>query len=174
MHSSPKIGDSESRYLSKKINDAEMMISFLDKRSQTLLQCTKIMVHRQAQFFLQGRDQLIPLSLQDVAEEMNVAVSTVSRTIRDKYMKCDYGIIPIKSLFMRSSEVYPVEGKHKNVLQIKQIIREIVFQEDKSKPLKDSEIANLLHEKKVYIARRTVSKYRDELGIFPANIRRIG
>lgn len=170
----PNVEDKAAKYISEKIYHAEMIISFLDKRSQTLLQCAKIMVQKQSAFFLLGKDHLLPLSLQDVAEEMNVAISTVSRAIRDKYIKCNYGIIPIKSLFMRSSEVYPSEGKIKNVLQIKQIIKELIQQEDKSKPLNDSAIANILHERGIHIAKRTVSKYRDELGIFPVAIRRVG
>ena len=151
--------------INKQIKQAEMIISFINKRKTTLLLCAKLMVQKQTSFFIYGKQFLQPLSMQVIANELNLSISTVSRTINGKYMKCKYGVLPLKVLLMITTELFPVGGQTRNAFQIRYMINNIIQNENKQKPLKDSEIVDILKQSGIIIARRTIAKYRDELGI---------
>ena len=155
--------DAEVRdYLEGKIKQSVITIKSIEQRRATLLGCAQVILKRQKQFFSTGTGNLLPLTLSDVANEINIHESTVSRAIRDKYIQCVHGTFPLSYFFSRS--VPAGEGKM-SAAEVKNAIRELIEQEDCRKPLSDQKICDILAERKVDISRRAVAKYRDEMGI---------
>ena len=160
----PKIKLSSSD-ISDKINyqNALNLIKAIEKRYITLEKILNILIVKQSDFFFFGKEHLKTLTLKDITSELNLHISTISRAIKEKFIETPQGIIEIKSLFIGSSES----------IIIKKLIEEFIHNENKYFPLSDEKISYLLKNKGFSVARRTVAKYRDELGILSTRERKI-
>lgn len=162
--------DETRRYLKDKIRSAESFIKNVDRRKDTVTRITQIILEVQAEFFEDGRGLLRPLRLEDVAVEIGVHLSTVSRGVTGKYMATPYGLFELKHFF--SGGYRTTTGTDVAATSIKQRLRELVREEDPAKPLSDQKLAEMLSDEGVTVARRTVAKYREELRIEPSWARR--
>lgn len=147
-------------YLNGKLRQAKWVIQSVEQRRSTLMNCARCIVDRQERFFRQGPGHLRPLTLADVAAELGVHESTVSRAVRDKYLQCTHGVFPLGYFFTRE---LGEEGATAD--RAKTLLRTLIDGEDKKKPLSDQKLAQLLEAEGVALSRRTVAKYRDEMGI---------
>ena len=155
--------DQEVRdYLTDKLRQAGGILQSLEQRESTLLRCAQVIVQRQASFFREGARGLAPLRLSDVAEELGLHESTVSRAVREKYLQCGRGTYPLHYFFSRNtaSQGGPVGGKAARAL-----LRRLIDREDKTCPLSDQKLCQAMAELGCPISRRTVAKYREEFGI---------
>lgn len=162
--------DETRRYLKDKIRSAESFIKNVDRRKSTVGRITEIILEVQRDFFEDGKGPLRPLRLEDVAVEIGVHLSTVSRGVTGKYMATPYGLFELKHFF--SGGYRTSTGMDVAATTIKQRLRELVKEEDPAKPLSDQKLAEMLSAEGVDVARRTVAKYREELGIEPSWARR--
>lgn len=171
MLKSGSTADDETRkYLKDKIRSAESFIKNVDRRKSTVGRITEIILEVQRDFFEDGTGPLRPLRLEDVAVEIGVHLSTVSRGVTGKYMATPYGLFELKHFF--SGGYRTSTGMDVAATTIKQRLRELVREEDSAKPLSDQKLAEMLSAEGVDVARRTVAKYREELGIEPSWARR--
>lgn len=157
------------KYIHSKYNQYKTLEYNLQRRIDTISIIGKCIVKAQYKFFMQETDALAPLLIRDVAQKLQMSESTVSRTINGKYIQTDFGVFELKEFFSRRSKV--TVGEEQSVDQVKAKIRGILNNEDKRKPLSDQVISEMLVADGLQIARRTVAKYREELG-FPATSRR--
>lgn len=158
--------DEEARdYVKDKINNALFLIKSIEHRKSTIYKVLCEIVNLQKDYFDLGEKYLKPMTLKDIAEKINMNESTVSRAIKDKYINTSIGTIKIKDLFTTKMTLNNnvEEGISTNI--IKKEIKELIDEEDKSKPFSDQEICNMLNEKGMNISRRTVAKYREEMNI---------
>ena len=129
------------------------------------------LAHLQKDFFMEGDESLIkPLVLQDIADAIHMDLSTVSRACNNKYVQTDFGIYPLKFFF--SEALKDTEGADVSTRAIRQALREVIDTEDKTAPLGDEQIVEMLRERGLVVARRTVAKYRDLMGIPVARMRK--
>ena len=164
--------DSETNsYVKDKINQALFLIKSIEQRKNTLHKVLECVVDKQKEFFKFGKQYIKPLTLKEVAEIINVHDSTVSRAIKDKYVLTSYGTIKIKDLFA-SGLTSSNSDDDMATIKIKNEIKRIIEEENKNKPLSDQIISNMLGEKNMNISRRTVAKYREELGIKSSSMRK--
>ena len=154
-------------FLKQKVDAAQGFINAVKQRQQTLLS----IIDLQRPFFLEGDESLLrPMILKDVAERAKLDISTVSRVSNSKYVQTNYGIYSLKFFF---SDGYTTEnGEELSIREIKRILQECIDKEDKEKPYTDDELADILKAKGYPIARRTVAKYRQQLNIPVARLRR--
>jgi len=166
-------GDKETlRFLRNKQNDAQGFIDLLQQRHDTIVRVMRYIVKHQRQFLLTGNsDLLVPLRQREVAEATGLDISTVSRMANSKYLQTDFGTIPLKDCF--SKGMATDDGEEVAVDTIKQCLSDAISKEDKQAPLSDDALAKLFNERGLPIARRTVAKYREQLGIPVARLRRI-
>ena len=157
-------------YLKKKLESAQGLISAIQQRRATVQSVVEEIVDRQNDFFRKGEMHLKPLKMQEVADEVGVHVSTVSRAISDKYAQTPQGIYALKFFF--TGGVEKENGEMESWEVVKQKLLKIVQNEDKSDPLSDEAIADKLQEEGIEIARRTVSKYRKNLDIPSSRMRK--
>lgn len=151
-------------FLKEKLKVAEFLLKALDSRYSTLYKVGEVILQTQKDFFEKGIKYLNPLTLRDVAQKTGLHESTISRVISHKYVDTPLGIFPLKFFFTTGYNT--VSGKSISALAIKDYIKEIIENEDPKKPYSDSQIAKILKEKYgIKIARRTITKYREELNI---------
>lgn len=153
------------QYVNNSIRDARWFINSIYLRNKTLLKIATVIVEFQRNFFMKGPRYLAPLTLKDVAEEVNVHETTVSRISNAKYMQTEWGIYPIKYFFTNSISGPGSTGSRFSKEGVKETIREILEGDRSDKRLSDQKISNLLKQQGINIARRTVAKYRSELSI---------
>ena len=159
------------QFLKQKLDSAKWFIEAIEQRHQTLFQTINAIVNFQKEYFLTGEEKnLKPMILKDIAEIINMDISTVSRVANSKYIDTPYGIKLLKSYF--SEGMKNSEGDEISTIEIKKILKEIVNEEDKNKPLSDIELSDKLSKKGYKVARRTVSKYREQLDISVARLRK--
>jgi len=170
LRSGSTADDETRKYLKDKIRSAESFIKNVDRRKDTVSRITQIILEVQSEFFEDGHGLLRPLRLEDVAVELGVHLSTVSRGVTGKYMATPYGLFELKHFF--SGGYRTTSGMDIAATSIKQRLRELVHAEDPVKPLSDQKLAELLSDEGVTVARRTVAKYREELHIEPSWARR--
>lgn len=157
-------------FIKSKIEAAHNFIDALRQRNETLMQTMTAIVAYQREFFLQGDSSFLrPMVLKDIAEIIKLDVSTVSRVCNNKYVQTQFGIFPLKHFF--SEAITKQDGGEISTREIKEAVRELIATEDKSRPITDDELVELLHQKGYSIARRTVAKYREQLGIPVARLR---
>lgn len=155
-------GDTEvQQYLKEKLRQAQWMLACLEKRQSTLQRCADLILQTQSDFFQGATAHLTPMTMRAAAERMQVHESTVGRCVKDKYLQCRQGTFPLRYFF--SGEVNGFSGQ-----AVRMEIRALVRAEDGHRPLSDSRIADMLDAKGISVARRTVAKYRQEMGIPPA------
>jgi RNA polymerase sigma-54 factor len=158
-------------YIREKIRAGKFLIKSLHQRQSTLLNIGKEIVHRQHEFMEKGSAFLKPLTMVQVAEVVGVHETTVSRAVAGKYMQTPQGLFEMKYFF--TSGLQTADGASMANTSVKEMIEEIFKNEDGTKPLSDQEVVAMLKAKGINIARRTVAKYRGELGILPSNLRRV-
>jgi RNA polymerase sigma-54 factor len=155
--------------IKKQFARAKWFIASIYQRRETLLKIMRAIVELQREFFETG-ENLRPMIYKDVAEKAGVDISTVSRAVNQKYVQMDFGIYRLRDLF--SEKVNTSNGTEVSIKELKEKIKQIIEQEDPRKPLTDDQIAEILRSQGFNIARRTVAKYRDQLGIPTARLRR--
>jgi len=159
------------QFLKQKLDSAKWFIEAIEQRHQTLFQTINAIVNFQKEYFLTGEEKnLKPMILKDIAEIINMDISTVSRVANSKYIDTPYGIKLLKSYF--SEGMKNSEGDEISTIEIKKILKEIINKENKNKPLSDIELSDKLFKKGYKVARRTVSKYREQLDISVARLRK--
>lgn len=159
-------------YAKQKVDAAQTFIGLIVRRRQTLMAVMQGIVDFQTEFFVENDDEtfLRPLTLKDIAQKVGVDISTVSRVTNSKYVQTDYGIYPLKFFF--SSQFTTEDGDEMSARQIRNAIRDIIDKEDKAHPYSDETLTSLLAKEGFKVARRTVAKYREQLGILSTRLRR--
>jgi RNA polymerase sigma-54 factor len=165
-----KFDGENKEFISNKLNSANWMIQAIEQRRQTMLKVMNYIVERQREFFEKGVQFLKPLTLREVAEVISMHESTVSRVTNEKFVQTPRGVLPLKFFF--SSGLSTTAGEDVSARGIKAQIQKLVAEEDPKHPLTDQAIVNILKETGVQIARRTVAKYRDQLGVLSARMRK--
>ena len=158
-------------YIRGKIRDGNFLIKSIHQRHDTILKIGKEIVARQADFLAKGISHLKPMTMSEIAEKVGVHETTVSRGVSGKYMQTPQGLLEMRYFFTGAIKTNGGEGMSNT--SVKQMIAVLVENEEKSKPLSDESIVKLLGKEKVKIARRTVAKYRGELGILSSSMRRV-
>jgi len=165
-----KFDGENKEFISSKLNSANWMIQAIEQRRQTMLKVTNYIVDRQRDFFEKGIQHLRPLTLREVAEHIGMHESTVSRVTNEKFVQTPRGVLPLKFFF--SSGLSTTGGEDVSARGIKDQIQKLVEGEDPKNPLTDQAIVAILSDQGVNIARRTVAKYRDQLGVLSARMRK--
>jgi RNA polymerase sigma-54 factor len=160
----------EREFLKEKLRLATELIKSLDQRNRTIYKVSESILKFQKEFFDIGVQSLRPLNLRDVASDINMHESTVSRVTSNKFLACNHGVFSFRFFF--SSAIQSETGEVSST-SVKGIIKKIISEEDPQKPLSDQMIADRLKNQNITIARRTVAKYREELKIPPQNQRKI-
>jgi len=164
------VSNEEKSWIRNKLNSASVFMRSIESRKETMLLVMNAIVRRQYDFFARGQQHLRPMILQDIANEINRDISTVNRVTNGKYVQTNYGVFELKKFF--SSGVAQDDGTEVSNVRIKDSIKDLISKEDKRKPLSDQEIAELLEKRGLRVARRTVNKYREAMGILPVKVRR--
>lgn len=160
-----------ARFVKGKIDAANWFIDALQQRNETLLHTMGTIVDYQREFFLQGDSvYLRPMVLKDIADKTGFDISTISRVCSNKYVQTEFGVFPLKFFF--SESMMNTDGEAVSTREIKQKLKEEVDNEDKSAPITDDDLVAILRQNGYTIARRTVAKYREQLGIPVARLRR--
>ncbi|QEK11855.1 RNA polymerase factor sigma-54 [Crassaminicella thermophila] len=159
-----------SKFLTGKLNSAMWLIKSIEQRRQTIYNVVKAIIDYQIEFFEHGRRHLKPLTLKQIADQIGIHESTVSRAVNGKYMQTPRGVFEIKFFF--TSGVSNQMGEGISAESIKSMIKDMIDAEDSKKPLSDQAISNNLKEKGINISRRTVAKYRDEMKILSSSKRK--
>ena len=161
---------SDSQFIRSHLQEAKWFIKSLVSRNETLLKVANCIVKQQQDFFEYGEEAMKPMVLNDVAEEVEMHESTISRVTTQKYMHTPRGIFELKYFF--SSHVNTDSGGECSSTAIRALIKKLVAAENPAKPLSDSKIADLLTEQGIMVARRTIAKYRESLSIPPSSQRK--
>ena len=161
---------SDKSYVRENLQEAKFFMTSLHNRNETLLKVASKIVEHQREFLELGEEAMKPLILADIAQQIGMHESTVSRATTRKYMHTPRGIYELKFFF--SSHVATTEGGERSSTAIKALIKKLVQGEDTKKPLSDNKLGVLLEEQGIIVARRTVAKYREQLNIPPSNERR--
>ena len=164
-------------YLGNKIRQAEWVKQCVTQRGKTLMQVSRAILEHQEEFFTFGPAHLNPLRLADIAQELDIHESTVSRAVSKKYLQCSWGEYPMNYFFSRSVAVQESSSSESGTqsvtaADIKRVLREIIEEENKKKPYSDRLLGEKLAERGISISRRTVAKYREEEGIADASGRK--
>ncbi len=166
-----KEGKEASAFVKQKLDDARWFIDALQQRGQTLLYTMNAIMEFQRDYFLTGDEtQLRPMILKDIAEQIGLDISTVSRVSNSKYVNTPFGTFLLKSFF--SESLTNDEGEEVSTREVKKILEECVASENKKKPITDDKMVKILKEKGYIIARRTIAKYREQLEIPVARLRK--
>ncbi|NDI17865.1 MAG: RNA polymerase sigma-54 factor, partial [Verrucomicrobia bacterium] len=165
--------DEQTRsYLKERIRSARFLMQSLERRQETLQKLLEIIAHRQADYFSQGPSALRPLTMTEVAGQVGVHETTIGRAVANKYVRTPHGVVPLRFFFATalggSNDFEPAVAN----TRAKEILAEIVGRENPAKPYSDTALEEMLRERGIPIARRTISKYRSELGILPTHLRR--
>lgn len=174
-YSSAKTKDQKEKeamlFVKQKIDSAKWFIDAINQRNETLLFCMQAIVNYQQEFFLSGDEtKLKPMILKDIADLVMMDISTISRVANSKYIQTPYGTYLLKYFF--SESLSTDEGEEVSSREVKKILKDAIEAESKRKPLTDEKLGKLLNEKGYNIARRTVAKYREQLGIPVARLRK--
>lgn len=164
------LAGSNKEYLSEKLKSAQWLIKSIQQRQKTILRVTEKLVERQKEFFEHGYEHLKPMVLRDIADDIGMHESTISRVTSNKYVHTPQGIFELKYFF--NSSVSMAGGDSLASVSVKKIIAEMIGKEDPKHPLADQKIVELLDERGIQLARRTVAKYREQLNILPSSKRK--
>ncbi len=161
---------SDTDYMRNQLQEARWFIKSLQSRNETLMRVATSIVRHQRSFFEYGEEAMRPLVLRDIAEELEMHESTISRVTTNKYLECPRGIFEFKYFF--SSHVSTNDGGICSATAIRAMIKKLIKEENQVKPLSDNKIAAVLEQKGISVARRTIAKYRESMAIPPSNERR--
>ena len=158
-------------FVKQKIDSAKWFIDAIRQRQNTLMTTVQAIIDYQYEFFLSGDEMdLKPMILKDIAERVNLDISTISRVVNSKYIQTHFGTFLLKTFF--SESLSTDSGEEVSTIEVKRIMQDFIEQEDKKRPLTDDKLAQLLNEKGYNIARRTVAKYREQLNIPVGRLRK--
>ena len=157
------------KYIKEKLNSAKSMINDIEERGNTIVSISNAIIEFQYDYF-KNNGRLKPMTQADIADKLDLHISTISRGVNDKYMLTNKGLFELKRFFTGAYESR--DGEDISTDTVKDEIKTIIDGEDKRKPLSDSKIEGMLKEKGFDIARRTVSKYREELGYLSSSKRK--
>lgn len=153
-----------SRFLQEKVQDYQWIMKSIEQRKETLTRVVSKIVEKQTQFFKKGREYLVPMTMKEVASELDIHESTVSRAVKEKYVQTPIGTFSLKSFF--TSTIQTVSNENTSSSQVKNAIAALIESENKQRPFSDQEIVEMLKiNQGIVVSRRTVAKYRDQLGI---------
>jgi len=159
------------QFVKQKLDSAKWFIDAIQQRQQTLMFTMKAILEYQREYFLSGDEtQMKPMILKDIADIVGMDISTISRVANSKYIQTPYGIMSLKYFF--SESLSTSSGEEVSTREVKKILEDAIDSEDKKKPLTDQKLTDLLKEKGYNIARRTVAKYREQLNIPVARLRK--
>ena len=159
------------KFLKNNFNKAEWVIGAIEQRRKTLYNVMKQIINHQPEFFDGNIDKLTPMKLKNISDILGLDVSTISRSTRGKYVETPYGIFELKYFFTDNHTLF--DGKEISVQEVKLALKKIIDNEDKDNPLNDDDLKEALKQSGYSIARRTVAKYRDQLNLPNARLRRI-
>jgi len=165
-----KIGRQDKQYLRERVESAKWLLRNIEQRQNTIVRIARAIVDVQEAFLEKGPEAIRPLTLQEIADEVGVHEATVSRATRGKYMQTPQGLFEMKYFF--SPGLRRDSGESQSSKSVQSIIKKIIDGEDKSRPLSDQKIADSLRKQGLNIARRTVTKYREALGILTTTLRK--
>ncbi len=165
-----KLSRDERKFLKDKVDSAKWFIKAIRQRQVTMQKTMEAIVEKQRDFFIHGPEHIKPMIMKDVAEKIEMDISTVSRVCKGKYVHTDYGVFELKYFFNEGMETE--EGEDMSTLRIKDRLKEIIAAENPRKPYSDDKLAEILNREGIPIARRTVAKYREQLDIPVARLRR--
>jgi RNA polymerase sigma-54 factor len=165
-----KIDSETKNYLKRKIDTAKWFIQAIQQRRLTMIRVIKAIIARQSDFFEDSSKPLKPMILKDIAEDVNMDISTISRVTNGKYVQLRSGIYELKYFF--NEGIKDEDGEEISTRIIKEKLKEIIDAEDKQKPYSDDQLSNLLKKEGYLVARRTVAKYREQLKLPVARLRR--
>lgn len=158
------------RYLSRCFREGRELIRAINERQQTILTVAQSIVRRQREFFLRGPHKQIPLQMEDIAADAGVSISTVSRAVRGKFLRCQYGVYELRRFF--SAALSTKDGSVESAGSVQARIRALIDAEPPDKPLSDAALEAALQAEGITVARRTIAKYREQMKILPAKLRR--
>ncbi|MCQ6275684.1 RNA polymerase factor sigma-54 [Bacillus sp. V3B] len=166
------IGDEKvKRFLQEKQQDYQWIMRSIEQRKETLIKVALKIIEKQPDFFIHGPNHVKPITMKEVSEELGIHESTVSRAVREKYAQTPFGTIELKSFF--SSTIKTISNEDTSAIQVKKEISLLIEKEDKLKPLSDQELVALLKANNgIVVSRRTIAKYRDQLGILASSKRK--
>lgn len=163
-----KQADSETKeYLKEKLQQYEWLKRTIGQRKDTILEVGRLIVKYQEPFFLEKKGALKPLMLKDIAKELEVHESTISRAVNGKYIETDFGVFELRSFFVNK-----ISDEDTSADEVKQLIKQYIDAENKNKPLSDQKIADMLKTNGQKVSRRTVAKYREAMGIASSSKRK--
>jgi RNA polymerase sigma-54 factor len=160
----------EKKFVRDKLNSAAWLLRSIEQRKSTMLKVMYAILEAQSEFFEEGQGHLKPLVLQDIADKVKMHISTVSRVTNEKYVQTPHGVFELKSFF--SASVTQEDGTEISSAEAREAIRKLIEEESPDDPLSDQKIVDELKRRGLDVARRTVAKYRDLMGILPARMRR--
>jgi RNA polymerase sigma-54 factor len=164
------LGEDARQYIQEKLKSAAWLIKSIHQRQRTIYRVTSSIFRFQRDFLEKGVSQLKPLVLRDVADDIHMHESTISRVTTNKYVHTPQGVFELKFFF--NSAIQCLDGESVSSESVKEHLKAIIKSENKAKPYSDQEVAELLRKVNVDVARRTVAKYRETLGILPSRKRR--
>jgi RNA polymerase sigma-54 factor len=165
-----QLSKEERDYLRERMRSGRFLINSIEQRQQTIERITREIIKVQEEFLEQGVARLKPLTMTQVADAVGVHETTVSRAIANKYIKTPHGVFDFKYFFTPGYQAQ--SGDSVSNTSVKEMINDLIAGEDRAHPLSDQELVARLQLKGISIARRTVAKYREELGLLPSNLRR--
>ena len=165
------LGDQKvNQYLQEKHRDFQWIIRSINQRKETISKVALKIIEKQPDYFIYCPDHLKPMTMKEISDELGIHESTVSRAVREKYAQTPYGTVELRTFF--SSNIRTTSNEDTSSIQVKNVISDLIEKENKLKPLSDQEIVNVLNEQNgIVVSRRTIAKYRDQLGI-PASSKR--
>jgi len=166
----PSTSKETREYIKEKLLKSKSLIKSLVQRQKTIVRIAQVILERQYEFFEKGIESLKSLTMQSVADKLELHETTISRAIANKYMLTPFGLFEFKFFF--SSGFQSSSGEDVSSRSVKEKIRDLIVKENPAKPISDSKIANQLKEQGLSIARRTVAKYREDMGIPSSHLRR--
>lgn len=167
---SKKISKEERTYIRENLDSARWLVRNIERRQETIRKTAQAIMDAQQEFLQKGVEYMKPLTLEEIANKVGLHESTISRTVNGKYIQTPQGLFELKYFF--SSSLRSDDGENQSSTAICAQIKKIIDEEDKHKPLSDQKIADLLKQQGSNVARRTIAKYREEMGILPAKMRR--
>lgn len=165
-----RLSKAESDYLREKLRSGKFIINAIEQRQRTIERITREILRHQQEFFDEGVAKLKPLTMTQIADIIGVHETTVSRALANKYIKTPHGVFEMKFFF--TSGYQSQAGEAVANTSVKEMLADLIAAEDPAAPRSDQDLVGLLQEKGLKIARRTVAKYREELGLLPSNLRR--
>jgi RNA polymerase sigma-54 factor len=163
MLKDPELPKETRAFIEEKLKSAKWLMRIIDQRESTLTKIVKDLIRRDKDYFLEPGGKLKPLTMKTVADEIGVHESTVARAVQNKYLSCARGIIPLRSFF--NSTFHADDGEEISASTIKELIKNLIEQEEPSAPLSDEKITEIIRAKGIVCARRTVAKFRSELNL---------